>query len=255
MPAPLDLTGRIFGCLTVLEQSGRVKFGRDQAAWRCRCTCGREEIFATDQLVKRGIQDCAECRQADCVVCGKRVPLERGKKNTCSDVCELVKVRAVQMEHYYRKVESDPQHNVQAHARRAARMAADPERSREAKEKERERMRRRAEALRADPQKLEADRIRRRELYAEVAEKVQARRREALRALDDAEFERRRERHRNYDRAYKQQWRDSIKADPESHRQYLDLSRAYRREWERRRALARLAAAGEALQEKMRNKP
>ena len=43
----IDLTGRRFGRITVLERSGTYRYpnGGCQAVWRCRCDCG--EVFET----------------------------------------------------------------------------------------------------------------------------------------------------------------------------------------------------------------
>lgn len=51
-----DLTGSIFGLLTVLELAGRDKHGR--ARWRCRCECGEEAIAEAYNLKSGNTTSC-----------------------------------------------------------------------------------------------------------------------------------------------------------------------------------------------------
>lgn len=52
----VDLTGRIFGQLTVLE---RVKLqGEHESHWKCRCTCGNETVVIAGNLKKGQTQSC-----------------------------------------------------------------------------------------------------------------------------------------------------------------------------------------------------
>lgn len=95
MPAPLDLASRRFGRLQVLE---RAEAGA-RPAWRCRCDCGGIEVLRQYQLTERGVDACKACRQPDCAVCGTRVPLARGAKNTCSPGCEKAKIAANSAKH------------------------------------------------------------------------------------------------------------------------------------------------------------
>lgn len=231
MPAPLDLTGRRFGRLQVLERAGSIKCGRVQSAWRCLCECGREEILPLDKLVKRGHAECAVCRQGSCVVCSKPVPLERGHRNTCSDACAALKTRATQLDHYYRRVERDPEHNRKAHARAKARMAADPARAEAHAARQRERDAARWAALKADQARLEAKRARVNAWYAANAERIQSQRAARVASLDADAFERWAERVRAYQRAYRARWREDLRSRPQDHQQHLEAQREYKARW------------------------
>ena len=57
MPAFKDLTGQIFGRLTVLEHVGNNK--HRQARWRCRCSCGAEVIVAGYSLRSGNTTSCS----------------------------------------------------------------------------------------------------------------------------------------------------------------------------------------------------
>ena len=62
MPKPLDLTGQIFGHLTVIEKAPcPPNFSRPRVAWRCLCKCGGEKIVVTDSL-KAGLVKTCGCR-------------------------------------------------------------------------------------------------------------------------------------------------------------------------------------------------
>lgn len=64
MGIALNLTGRQFGLLTVLERSGSyrgaVRLGRSQTTWLCLCACGRARVFTRKQLLERGKRYCAQ---------------------------------------------------------------------------------------------------------------------------------------------------------------------------------------------------
>ena len=56
MPKKIDMTGRIIGRLTVIEECGRDKHGK--ALWRCRCECGNEVIVRGDSLRNENTTSC-----------------------------------------------------------------------------------------------------------------------------------------------------------------------------------------------------
>lgn len=64
MPPPVDLAGRSFGRLTVLELCQG-----PPRRWRCRCACGIEVELSAKQLDHR--RTCGECRAHPCRICGK----------------------------------------------------------------------------------------------------------------------------------------------------------------------------------------
>lgn len=57
----IDLTGRRFGRLTVLERSGATK--NKEAKWRCRCDCGMEVIVTSSNLRNGRQVSCGCLRQ------------------------------------------------------------------------------------------------------------------------------------------------------------------------------------------------
>lgn len=64
-----DLTGRVFGRLTVIEQAEDYITpgdGRHRHRWRCRCTCGNEVII-TGQVLKSGGSKSCGCYQKELV--------------------------------------------------------------------------------------------------------------------------------------------------------------------------------------------
>lgn len=58
-----DLTGRVFGKLTVLGRSERRSHrgSRTTPTWKCRCECGEITYKATDSLTNPDISMCAHC--------------------------------------------------------------------------------------------------------------------------------------------------------------------------------------------------
>ena len=58
-----DLTGQVFGRLTVLERSEKrmIRGTRTVPMWRCRCECGVIVDKATDILTNDDVSMCAEC--------------------------------------------------------------------------------------------------------------------------------------------------------------------------------------------------
>lgn len=60
MPRPVqEITGQVFGRLTVIECAGKNKNGR--TVWRCLCSCGRERIALGCDLRKPGDITCGIC--------------------------------------------------------------------------------------------------------------------------------------------------------------------------------------------------
>jgi hypothetical protein len=54
-----DLTGQVFGELTVIEFKELDK--RRSAKWVCKCSCGRETIVAGDSLKRGATKSCGKC--------------------------------------------------------------------------------------------------------------------------------------------------------------------------------------------------
>ena len=49
--SPIDLTGKVFGFLTVLYKAGTNRAGN--ITWLCSCACGREKVFSSDHLTRK----------------------------------------------------------------------------------------------------------------------------------------------------------------------------------------------------------
>ena len=55
-----DMTGEVFGTLTVMSFAGRNSAGR--TAWICRCSCGAETVARTNDLTSGNTTSCG-CRR------------------------------------------------------------------------------------------------------------------------------------------------------------------------------------------------
>jgi 5-methylcytosine-specific restriction endonuclease McrA len=64
--AIIDLTGQTFGRLTAIAQVSPNK--NRHAAWRCKCTCGKEKVISSNHL-RRGLIKSCGCLVKD--VCGR----------------------------------------------------------------------------------------------------------------------------------------------------------------------------------------
>lgn len=252
MPAPLDLTGRRFGRLTVIAAHGRVTFGREQTAWLCRCDCGAEMTVPQDRLPhseylvrnrpRAMVRACPECLRKPCAVCGEPVPA--GSKSTCcSPACRKAQTRAIGRLSKRKWTAADPERARRTYADYKARAAQDPVLAARRAEQQKAAQARRQARRDADPALREAERQRLRAHYAAHAAEIQARRRARLDALAPEQLARWLERMRAYGRAYRRQWREELRANPERHRKYLDLMREYRRRY----ALAELLGVAQTL--------
>lgn len=56
MPRLIDLSGKVFGRLTVIREDGRDKHG--QKLWLCKCECGNETHVRTGNLRSGGTSSC-----------------------------------------------------------------------------------------------------------------------------------------------------------------------------------------------------
>ena len=129
MAAPLDLTGRRFGRLLVIRPNGRVKWGKWQSAWLCRCDCGAEITVPLNRLPHRDtipqghrVTACPDCRAKPCLVCGAPVPLA-SPSTTCSAACRLALKRARDRMYYHRHA-ADPEFRAERNDQRKAKRRA-----------------------------------------------------------------------------------------------------------------------------------
>jgi hypothetical protein len=117
----------------VLKPNGRLKFGREQTAWLCRCDCGTEIIVPQNRLPHRtsissrhAVTACPECRRPRCVICGAIIRQGPLTRETCSEACAMVRRKQVQNASYHRRVARDPDLNKRRSARAKERAQADP---------------------------------------------------------------------------------------------------------------------------------
>jgi len=99
MPPEIDLTGRVFGRLTVIAKNGRTTSYGGCAVYRCRCECGTELDVPQKRLPYaeylrrprgRVVDACAVCRGRPCPECGAMITLTgdgHGRRAACSPAC------------------------------------------------------------------------------------------------------------------------------------------------------------------------
>ena len=83
MSALIDLTGRRFGRLLVLERAGSYvcDYGTHSSpTWRCRCDCGRETVVLGLALRRGNTRSCG-CLQRELAAETRR--REKGRKRGC----------------------------------------------------------------------------------------------------------------------------------------------------------------------------
>lgn len=75
-----DLSGQIFGSMTVLEKDIELTNQKKRVYWKCQCACGRVKSVRSDGL--KTIQTCGECRK-DLIGqrFGRLVAISKGKKD------------------------------------------------------------------------------------------------------------------------------------------------------------------------------
>lgn len=94
----LDVTGKRFGYLTVIEQA-ETPDGMKDTFWRCRCDCGKETVVDRRRLVNGNVRSCG-CRRktplkltgqrfGKLIVVGKNVPASKIRgKSVWNCVCD-----------------------------------------------------------------------------------------------------------------------------------------------------------------------
>lgn len=95
----IDLTGKQYGEITVLELDTDLTAAKKRTYWKCKCSCGREKSIRADGLKR--IQTCGECKKdLTNQRFGRLVALQRGKKDKaehqywickcdCGNICEI----------------------------------------------------------------------------------------------------------------------------------------------------------------------
>ncbi len=215
-----------------------------KAQYRPCPECG--EVYLYRRPSGRYFAVCEHCRQKDCVICGKKVPLERGHKNTCSTDCETLKKKVVQNAFYAKRIATDPEHNKRNHARRKAALQQDE--AAYAAHLERERARHR---LRMNNPEYRAQRQQwHTEHYAQNKEAIQESRKTAWAQLSEAEKEQRRMAARASSRLARRKAMQHLQQSPEALAEHQNYMRAYRAERRRLQALDELKTHLEKLRGK-----
>lgn len=94
MPKRIDITGQMFGQLTVLGFAGKDKNGGSM--WRCRCSCGNDLVVYGGNLKNGNTTSCGcKTREIVCKRCGK-VFSARGSRAMYCDNCKLIIKRELQ---------------------------------------------------------------------------------------------------------------------------------------------------------------
>ena len=196
--------------------------------------CGRNYEYR--RASGRYFELCEHCRQPDCVICGQKVPIERGHKNTCSIACEVDKSRAIQLVFSSKRIAEDPdfykrrhEKNRQARERDPAKMAAYLQ-----KERERHAKRSRDSAYVAQRKEYHARH------YQKNREQILQQRREFYAALPLEEKEKRYIIARVRSREWRRAKIEEIRQDPEAWQAYQEAQREIRRKIAREKALAEL---------------
>ena len=79
----IDLKGKQFGEMTVLEKDVELSQTKKRIYWKCQCSCGRIKSIRTDGL--KNIKTCGECKKdLTNQRFGRLVALEKGKKDKAS---------------------------------------------------------------------------------------------------------------------------------------------------------------------------
>jgi hypothetical protein len=217
----------------------------------CQCDCGRQEVIkqirlphvASNAARKDAAYECSHCAsQRTCKVCGK-VFESRLYRATCSDECRLAQARANDLEHYYRRMQANPDHNKQIRARLKERAAVDPEFAERLRKRWSEQDRRKHERIMADEQRKNSVRAKARERYYRDhqanRERINVRLRDRILAMTGAEYEQWLERQRAIYRRYARRNRST----PEGREKYREYMRMFRAQ----QALRKLAGLGQQL--------
>jgi len=258
MPAPRDLTGEVYGALTVIKKTGHADDSRKSAIWLCHCSqCGRDEEISqlklpynASQSRKNGIRyACTICSRGPCVTCGGEIKRQT-KKNTCSDLCESEKEKAKHLKHYYKKQAEDPEFNQKRHKAEVERMAEDPELA----DQVRARRRRAADRYRSKPENQKKAREYQKIWYQENKEHKQEQNKAWWDSIPEPDRTRLK---RQYARESKQRFRQRLYQNPDKHQAFLSRMREYRLEWYSKKkaqeAMAELRELALKLQEKYDN--
>jgi hypothetical protein len=247
MPAPVDLTGKVFGKLVVARYAGTHRYAGTPKArfWWCACRCGREESVYQKFLANGRITSCQICRRGPCVVCGGEITRQT-KSNTCSDACRTEHKRDYWRQHYHVLVDRNPEYNQQRVMVLKDRLAHDPDLAAVVRERDRAAKRR---YIMDHPELAEKRSVYQQEHYEKNREAILERRRQRLALLPDEQIQELKERAREQGRTWRRAWREQIAQDPELYADYLRYQRAARRKHYAQKALADVMKTTQTLKD------
>lgn len=196
--------------------------------------CGK--LYQYRRASGRTFDLCERCRMPDCVVCGKKVPPERGRRNTCCEECEKLKKRNIQNAFYAKKVFEDPDANRKQHKKAKERRESDPESMRRYKESQKERHHRRMQ----DPTYIEKRKVYQANRWLEKKEEIIEQRKEFWDSLSDLEKAERHELNLAYQRKSKRKFIEKLRENPEEWEKYREYQRMKGQEHRQRKALNEL---------------
>lgn len=254
MPKPIDLTGRKYGELLVVELVKYQQFAKDSrgSIWLIECQrCGRRENLhqylipytAKSKNNPRVRWCCTVCTRGPCEICGNEIVTD-DYRGVCSPQCAHERLKKQQREHYYRLVENDPDHNKKTYQRKISDEAG-LERQREYN---RVHNQRRKERRHRDPEYREHLNAIARADYWRNREARLARRKELFDQLSPEEQIAVTLARRAANRDYYWENRERIMTEREAQREQMTESELEQRR-RRSRALARRAKAQENLQD------
>jgi hypothetical protein len=90
----INLVGRKFNLLTVLEEVGRDKHG--SVLWKCKCDCGGETILSTHLIYKGYIKSCGCLMHASHIMSAEaRMKISIARKFDIKDLTLITKIRQI----------------------------------------------------------------------------------------------------------------------------------------------------------------
>lgn len=76
----IDLTGKKFGRLTVIERVGVDK--KKSATWLCKCDCGNKKVASRDNLQKGHTQSCGCLHSEESSIAAKQTAIKQSLRGT-----------------------------------------------------------------------------------------------------------------------------------------------------------------------------
>lgn len=221
-----------------------MEYGRLQTAYQCKCAlCGKVERLPRGKILKRqkAGQGCTSCIRGACVICGKPVPADRPKSNTCSELCQQEKIQDAGRRHYAKK--ASPDFNRVRYQAQKERELNNPV----LREKRVSREKITKKSYRLRPEIIARSQEYHRNRWSELKDLLTQQRREFFASLSPDEQRLRAESLRDYNREWARKFREWLFAHPEEHEKFKEKQREWVMENQRRKALAELLGQSQKL--------